>query len=172
MAKFLDFDFVTEIPPLEEPVLLFGTALGLLDLLEASRARPLPPGSILLETGGYKRAKVSRSREELHAQLAEAFQAPVASEYGMSETFSQGYALGAAPIYTLPPWCRVRLLDPTTLDDAGEGGVGLVALVDLANLDTSIGILTEDLGRAAGENAFEFLGRTSGAEARGCSYVW
>ncbi len=170
MAEFLDCAFAEVPPEGSEPVLLFGTALGFAKLLSQGSIRPLAPGSLILETGGYKGARTEWNREELHERLRETSGVMVRSEYGMSETFSQGYTSGVEPIYRFPPWCRVRVIDPFTLDDAASGETGLVALYDLANLDTTVGILTEDFGRRAGEeNAFEYLGRATGAEARGCS---
>src|SRR5205823_781741 len=38
----------------QQPVILFGTALAFLDLLQRSEALPLPEGSLLMETGGFK----------------------------------------------------------------------------------------------------------------------
>jgi hypothetical protein len=66
-----------------------------------------------------------------------------------------------------PPWARVRILDADGRD-VPDGGVGAIAIVDLANTGSVLAVQTADVGRRAGDG-FEVLGREPGAEARGCS---
>jgi hypothetical protein len=163
-----------------EPTALLGTALAFVHLLDALDARgariPLPPGSRVMETGGFKGRSREISRDELHARISEALGlAPthVVNQYGMTELASQFYdstlAQPERPRRKLgPPWARVRVLDPATGDPAVSGAIGSLSILDLANTGSVIAIQTADLGRAV-EDGFEVLGREVGAEVRGCS---
>ena len=160
------------------PVVVLATAWAVVQLLEALErlglAFRLPPGSRLFETGGYK----GRSRELSHAELLAALElrlglppSAVIREYGMTELTSHFYAApspgGDAP-FTAPPWVRVRVLDPMTLDEIETGATGLLAVFDLANVGSALHVLTEDLARAV-NGGFRLVGRAAGAELRGCS---
>jgi hypothetical protein len=96
---------------------------------------------------------------------------------GMTELASQLYddtlaaaaAGGKGSGYKRPPaWMRTRAVDPATLSDVPRGSDGVLLHVDLANLDTPMAVLTDDLGRVHGEG-FEILGRLSADDSRGCS---
>ena len=63
---------------------------------------------------------------------------------------------------------RTLVLDPLSLDPVPAGEVGILAHLDLANLGSVSAILTEDLGREV-VGGFQLLGRSPGAEPRGCS---
>jgi hypothetical protein len=161
------------------PVLVMATAFALVEALEALerlgvRFR-LPAGSVLFETGGYK----GRTRELSTGELAERTETwlgigeqRVVREYGMTELTSQFYsrtlAGGAPDLYAAPHWCRYRVLDPETLEEAAPGQTGLIAILDLANFGSALHLLTEDLG-VAEEGGLRLLGRASGADLRGCS---
>jgi hypothetical protein len=151
----------------------------LLDALEGARL-PLPEGSFVMQTGGFK----GRSREvdarTLRERIAGTFAIPehrVVSEYGMTELSSQLYgdglvrgALESDGIERLlvPPWVRATPCDPETLRPVAAGQVGVLRLDDLANLDSCCSIQTADLARADGERIV-LLGRAPGATPRGCS---
>jgi hypothetical protein len=163
-----------------EPCLLLGTALALshlLDRLGTSRVPPLPEGSRVMETGGFKGSTGALSPEALHARLRARLGVPpdrVVSEYGMTELLSQLYTpvlregAGAAGEHVPPPWLRVRALDPVTLEELAPGAEGLLAFFDLANLGSVCHVLTEDVGSVTGGRV-RLSGRSSGAEPRGCS---
>ena len=68
----------------------------------------------------------------------------------------------------VPPWVRTQVVDAETLEPLHDGSVGLLRHLDLANLDSVMAILTEDVG-VSGHGGFEILGRAVGAELRGCS---
>jgi hypothetical protein len=68
----------------------------------------------------------------------------------------------------VPPWVRVRMLDPSSGAEVAPGEPGLVTVVDLANTGSVLAVQTADLGRTVADG-FEVLGRSPGAEARGCS---
>jgi hypothetical protein len=164
-----------------QPVLVLATAFALaqwLDGLERMDLRfRLPPGSAVFETGGFKGRTRELTREELVEKLGIWLGIPpgsVVREYGMTELTSQCYtralAGGDPDLFVAPPWVRVRILDPATLEEAPAGAPGLISVFDLANLGSAVHVLTEDLGVAEGEG-FRLLGRAAGAELRGCSLV-
>src|SRR5690606_7542375 len=114
-----------------------------------------------------------RSREiaaaELRHRLAETFridESCVVGEYGMTELSSQLYegtvpgALLSGPpgVYLEPPWLRIQPVDPTSLRPVGEGETGLARIIDLANVDSAVAVLTQDLVRRRGPG-IELLGR-------------
>ena len=161
------------------PGLVLATALALaawLDRLEAAGERHrLPAGTVLFETGGFKGRRREVARPELLARAEERLGVPperVVREYGMTELTSQLYtgvlAGGDPDLFVAPPWVRVRVLDPETLEEEPPGAPGLVAVFDLANLSSAVHLLTEDLG-AMETGGLRLLGRATGAELRGCS---
>lgn len=168
------------------PVLVVGTAFAFVWWLEealgSDKVVSLPPGSRILETGGYKGRSRALSREELYRGLEAAFGVPpcrVVNEYGMTEMLSQFYEPVlrtaeeregplSARYHRPPPWVRTLVLEPSTLKPLPAGEVGVLAHMDLANLGSVSGLLTEDLGRAV-SGGFQLLGRSPGAEPRGCS---
>jgi acyl-protein synthetase LuxE len=163
------------------PVLVLATALALvqwLDWLDRVDLRfRLPAGSIVFETGGFKGRTAEVIREELLGRLFDRLGVgpeQVVREYGMTELTSQCYTRalqgGDPDLFVAPPWTRVRIFDPETLEEAPPGRTGLISVVDLANVGSAIHLLTEDLGRAEGDG-FRLLGRAAGAELRGCSQV-
>jgi hypothetical protein len=168
----------------EVPALVLGTSFGFVHLLDAlaGAVLPLPAGSRLMHTGGYK----GRSREvapaELRAELARTFAIDpraVITEYGMTELTSQFYEATLvdpdAPhgVYVEPPWARVVPVDPERLHPVPEGEVGIARIEDLMNVDSAWAILAADRVRRvrlpAGGTGFELLGRAPGAPPRGCS---
>lgn len=168
------------------PVCLLGTAFGFvhfLDWLEGEgRGRMrLPPGSRIMDTGGYKGRSREVPRAELYSLYGERLGVPlshVVNEYGMTELGSQFYdtvlrdrASGDGPrIKSVPAWVRVLVVDPETLSPLPAGSVGLLRFFDLANLHTVAAIQTDDLGVQIGQG-FEILGRAAGAAPRGCSLL-
>jgi hypothetical protein len=63
---------------------------------------------------------------------------------------------------------RTRAVDPDTLAPLPPGEVGILQHFDLANAGSVMAIQTEDLGVVAGDR-FTLLGRSPGAQPRGCS---
>ncbi len=170
----------------DQPCLVLATGLALaawLDALDALEegagtepALPaLPADSVVFETGGSKGRSRALGRPELLAGVARHLGVPaerVVREYGMTELTSQLYTRaldgGDPDLFVPPPWMRVRVLDPETLDEAPAGTLGLVALFDLANLGSAVHLLTEDLG-VLEDGGLRLAGRARGAELRGCS---
>jgi hypothetical protein len=164
-----------------EPVLVLATSFALVALIDACGGErvPLPEGSAVMHTGGYKGRSRVLEPEHLRASVAELFgisQAEIVAEYGMTELSSQlyeGTRPGAAlsgPRWTLlePPWLRVTPLDPVSLSRVPDGQAGLASFLDLANVDSAVSILTRDLVRR-NAHGIELIGRATGAPPRGCS---
>lgn len=169
------------------PVLLAGTAFAFVHFLDHCRERglrfALPKRSRLMDTGGFK----GRSREVPRAELYGLYRdvlglAPqyLVNEYGMTELGAQFYDATLldhqlrrrGPLRKIaPPWCRVSVLDPETLQPAEPGATGVLRFHDLTNLYSVAAVQTEDLGRTVDgpDGGFEVIGRAQGAEARGCS---
>jgi hypothetical protein len=168
------------------PLLLLGTAFALVRLLDdlAGARLPLPAGSVVMQTGGFKGRTREVSMEELRAGVQAAFQlgdGRVVGEYGMTELTSQLYegtiresALAArhpeaeAGTYFEPPWLRVTPVDPVSLMPVPEGEVGLARFIDLGNVDSAVSVVTQDLGRRH-DGGIQLLGRQAAAPPRGCS---
>lgn len=163
------------------PALVAGTAFAFVHLTDAM-ARDgitvtLPPGSRLMETGGFKGRSRAVERDTLYRTLEERLGIPsrrVVNEYGMTELLSQLYepvlrrGPGSRGVHVGPPWIRVRALDPVSLAPVPPGEPGLLAFFDLANLGSVSHVLTQDMGRVASDGV-RLEGRAPGAEPRGCS---
>ncbi len=160
-------------------VCIAGTAFAFVNLLDALRdantgALPLPAGSRLMETGGFKGRTRIVNRDELYGALAQLFaidESRIIAEYGMTELTSQYYdAAGTSQprIKHAPPWLRPRVVGPDerTLPD---GIVGSLVHVDLANRSSCVAIHTEDLGVRTTGGGLVLIGREQGAQLRGCS---
>lgn len=169
----------------DRPILLAGTAFAFVHWMDATDRRGecyrLPDGSRIMETGGFKGRSRVLSRGELYGGLERRLgvsRRHIVNEYGMTELLSQFYepvlreggGEGAREgrWHRPPPWVRTRILDPVTLAPAPHGSEGLLCHFDLANLNSVCAVLTEDLGVAV-QGGFRVLGRTGGAEPRGCS---
>jgi len=157
-----------------------------LDLLaERGALLPLPQGSRIMETGGFKgRARVVE-RDELYQRTCRTFglsERAIVAEYGMTELSSQYYdgALArpdAGPDGVRrkfgPPWLRTRVVgaDGSTLPG---GTVGALVHVDLANRSSCLAVSTDDLGvqfdpSDSDPGGLVLIGREQGADLRGCS---
>jgi len=164
------------------PFVLLGTAFNFVHLVEAfecaSRRYVLPPGSRVMETGGYKGRSREMPKADLHAALVRHLGvAPdhIVREYGMSELSSQAYDRVCGERedsrrFRFPPWARALVISPETGRDVDDGGIGLIRVFDLANVFSVLAVQTEDLGIRRGDG-FELLGRAPRAEARGCSLL-
>ncbi|MFY9269129.1 MAG: hypothetical protein WAO55_05190 [Candidatus Manganitrophaceae bacterium] len=178
-GRLLFEPLITALSTLREPVALLGTSFSFVHLLDFLRERslrlPLSAGSRLMDTGGFKGRSREIPREQLYSLYRENFGLSpeyCINEYGMSEMTSQFYdgiaGRSGRRVYVAPPQVRTRFLHPETLEPVSKGEVGLLAHYDLANIDSALAILTEDLGREV-EGGFVLLGRAPGAEAKGCS---
>lgn len=172
-ARFLsNTDVLDNACEQDEPVLLFGAAFGLMALGE-SRSRSLPPGSVIIETGGMKTRRREMRRDQLHDALSGFFGVPesqIWSEYGMAELMSQAYRPPAGA-FSFPPWAKWTIFDPEDpMQPVEPGNPGLLGIKDLANLYSVCNILTEDLAVEI-DGGFEVLGRLKGSDLRGCNLL-
>ena len=165
-----------------ESMVMLGTAFSfvhLLDYLAEKNLRfKLPPGSRVMETGGYKNRSRSLPKDALHALITERLgvsSADILCEYGMSELSSQAYDVRPdAPRdlrhFHFPPWARVQIISTETGREVRDDETGLVRVFDPANVFSAMAIQTEDLAIRRGDG-FELLGRAELAEPRGCSLM-
>jgi len=140
----------------------------------------LPPGSRLMQTGGYK----GRSREiepaELRRTMSARYGIPepwIIAEYGMTELSSQLYettlrddleGISSPRRLWVPPWVRATPVDPDTLQPVERNARGVLRIDDCANLDSVCCIQTADLGTGI-EDGIVIEGRAPDAAPRGCS---
>ncbi|MEN8694896.1 MAG: hypothetical protein ACN4GG_12610 [Akkermansiaceae bacterium] len=156
----------------QKPVILSGTALAFLHLMENHSSIPLPEGSQILETGGYKGTSRTLKKSELYQQLSQFFHLPdsaIHNEYGMTELSSQAYATGAEGTHRFPHWCQFQILCPETDKPLPAEQSGYLQIHDLANLHSVSAIRTQDFAIAHSDGSFTLLGRDPGALPRGCS---
>lgn len=162
------------------PVAIAATAFALVALLDALAGRgvtlALPPGSRVMETGGFKGRTRSVTRATLYRETSERLGVPldaIVAEYGMTELSSQYYDTPASRarieprVKAGPPWLRAIVVDGEGRA-VPDGVVGAIRHIDLANRGSVIAVDTEDLG-ALVDGGLVLLGRDAGAELRGCS---
>ena len=177
----------------QQSMVLLGTAFSFVhlleDLAEHNLRFALPPGSRVMETGGYKGRARALSKTDLHSFVTQQLGIPpahIVGEYGMSELSSQAYdlrlsasritdhslrsTLHAPRIFRFPPWARAQIISPETNRPVAEGETGLLRIFDLANVFSVMAIQTEDLAIRRGDG-FELIGRAERAEPRGCSLM-
>ena len=176
------------------PLLLLGTAFSFVHLLDLLAERnicvKLPPGSLVLETGGYKGRKRALPKAELHELITERLgvsSPQIICEYGMCELSSQAYdtvsgaecqvsgessriTQHASRSFHFPPWARAQIISSETGREVADGESGLIRVFDLANVFSVMAIQTEDLAVRRGDG-FELLGRAAFSEPRGCSLM-
>lgn len=153
-----------------QPVILFGTALSLWRWLETGGG-PLPEGSWIFQTGGFKGVNTDLQKPDLYQRFSEQWGVPdahIIDEYGMTELTSQFYALGVNGPHRAPPWMKAWVVDPETGREAARGGTGILRIIDLANIGSALALETRDLAVADGDG-FLLLGRDPKALPRGCS---
>jgi len=152
----------------DEPVGVLGTSFALVHACDGSATRPLPPGSFLMQTGGFKGRSRTLELDAMRALLRGRFgldDPQILGEYGMTELSSQAYER-APGRYRFPHWVRASLVDPETLERTTDEG--LLRIDDAANLDSCCAIQTSDLARIEDGDVI-LLGRAPGAVPRGCS---
>lgn len=165
----------------DAPVVICGTAFSFVQLCdhltEIDTTLNFPERSTVFETGGYKGRSRSVPKSELHEMISERLSIPethIISEYGMSEISSQAYdqvigTLGER-IFQFPHWVRGTVVSPETGEEVSDGDIGLLRILDLANVGSVCAVQTEDLARRRGAG-FELLSRAVATEPRGCSLM-
>jgi len=163
------------------PLIVIATSYALVRLLDELGTRRLDiwPHTVVMPTGGFKGKTRKISATELRDRVSAVFgidPRQVVGEYGMTELSSQLYE-GCLPggslemdpgIYVPPPWLQVCPVDPETLRPVEPGASGIARFIDLANVDSALCLVTQDIIRRRNDG-FELLGRLQGAPARGCS---
>jgi hypothetical protein len=162
----------------DKKVWLMGVTFGLLDLVDSgidlTFLKEHKDRLIVMETGGMKGRREEWIRDKVHAYLQEKMGLDsIASEYGMTELFSQGYAKSQGiftPAYTMRV-CLREVSDPFALvtQPYKTGGI---KVADLGNIDSCAFIETRDLGSLEEDGVrFKVLGRFDNSEMRGCSLM-
>jgi hypothetical protein len=161
-----------------EPYALLGASFSFVHLFEEleklGRSFQLPPGSKILDTGGFKNQSREWELEDFYDQLSRLLgvhRKDCINMYGMTELSSQLYDSGNEQVPSVksgPHWLKTRIIHPLTGEEVAEGERGVIVHCDLANFNSVTTILTEDLGMKV-EDGFLLLGRVQGTEAKGCS---
>lgn len=159
---------------------LMGVTFGLLDWIDSGQDfsfwnEAIKEGRIIvIETGGMKGRREEWIRDRIHIYMMEhmGFK-KVASEYGMTELFSQAYSFSDGifiPAQTMRILLR-EVNDPFSLVKS-PGKVGGIKVIDLANIESCSFIETRDLGSLEEDGIrFKVLGRFDNSEMRGCSMM-
>lgn len=156
----------------DRPILLFGVTFALIDFVKRF-PMALPDQTIVIETGGMKGRGMMLDRQKLHDRIAAAFSLPnIYSEYGMTELMSQAYT-NKHQQFVCPPSMYImvkELNDP--FKEAKTGKVGLLHIIDLANVHTASFLATGDLGIKHDNGTFAVLGRLDTRDLRGCHMLY
>ncbi len=158
------------------PTLLIGVTYALLDY--AQKYPQKLKHTIIMETGGMKGRREELTREEVHEQLKNNLGLNVIhSEYGMTELLSQAYSSGHG-LFNCPPWMKVLVRaedDPFMVTEANSIEdnikIGVLNIIDLANLYSCAFIATDDMGKLYKDASFEVLGRLDNSDIRGCGLM-
>lgn len=151
-------------------------------LARAGRRLQLPPGSMVLHFGGWKRLQrqaVDRARLNAEVEQVLAMDEPcIRDVYGFTEQLGliypdDGHGVRMAPVYS-----EVIVRDPVTLESLPDGMPGLLEFITpLPHSYPGVALLLDDMGRIVSRDRardgrygtrFEVLGRAQGSEIRGC----
>lgn len=164
----------------DRKIWVMGVTFGLLDWVDSGQdfsfwRDAVDAGRlIVMETGGMKGRREEWIRERVHEFLKSAMGLKqIASEYGMTELFSQAYA-DSAGIFSPGVSMRVQLREVTDpfAKVTQAGRVGGIQIIDLANIDSCPFIETRDLGSLEEDGIrFKVLGRFDNSEIRGCNLM-
>lgn len=167
--------FIEESERTNTPVYLLGATFSFIHFVEYTKDKnlefQLPKGSRLMDTGGSKGRSIEMSSGQFKQLVAEAFNLPVedcVNMYGMTELSSQFYDQNESGRQKAPHWVRTIVINPENGLCVQDGERGILVHYDLANFHSVLGVMTEDLGITENDG-FYLLGRSEGAEAKGCS---
>jgi len=166
-----------------EPVAMIGATSAFVYFLNACRRKRmrfcLPPGSRIVDGGGYRGRFGELTRQDYYDLVAAHLGVPethCVNTLGMAESATNYFdrtlreaVLGAEPRERrkpAPPWTRVFARDPATGERLAHGMPGLLVHYDLANLPTVIGVLTDNLGFTEPDGSFEIIGRARVIDGR------
>jgi len=163
------------------PVVLIGASFAFVNICDTCEAQgqrwQLPPGSRMVDAGGFKGRSRAVDVDTLRAAVERVFGIPsrqCINLFGMTELASQLYdgadvplgPLGERPKSVLP-WVRPQVRDAHSLELRSSGS-GLLEVVDLCILDRPYVVLTGDRGIAT-EAGVASAGRIERGQSRGCS---
>ncbi len=175
-VTYLDANNLTLLEQQTTPVWVFGTGFHFVELFDQGKKFPLPPGSLVIETGGTKGKTREVTREEYLRILEEGFAVrpwQILSEYGMSELASQAYEWlehcenHKARMMRFPWWVDVQATDAKGASHQEE--FGALCLFDHARIDIPLPIRTQDLVTTRKNGSFALKGRVPVAALKGCS---
>ena len=161
-----------------EPYALLGATFSFVhafdEMQRGGKRYRLPPGSRVLDTGGFKGRTRDVAASEFYGQI-QALLGVAPSDcinmYGMTELSTQFYDDGndrsGAP-KSGPHWIRTRIVNPLSGAEIPRGEAGILVHCDLANYNSAAAIMTEDVGIAC-DGGFVLLGRAGDTDAQGCS---
>jgi hypothetical protein len=162
-------DTIQELEQVGQKTILLGVTFALLDFSMAFKQQL--KHTIVMETGGMKGRGKELTKMELHHLLCKNFGVEtIHAEYGMTELLSQAYSTGNGR-YVCPPWMKVMVQsedDPLLIETVG---IGLLVIIDLANIYSCCFIATEDIAKVYEDGSFEVLGRMDYSDLRGCSLM-
>ena len=177
--------FLDEAAADGEPVMLMGASsayLYLLDYLDKQgKTYALAADSRVFDTGGFKSTRTDMTVDDLYAAFERVFgvkRSHCVNMYGMTELSSQIYDQNILSYYTDGSSNLSQSHAVVGAFGVPRSGFAYAgrrwragcdrALSNLANWNSCLAILTEDLG-ARTEHGYVLNGRAKGAEARGCS---
>lgn len=172
------FDDLVKAEQSGTPYALLGASFSFVHVIDemerTGKTVVLPPGSRILDTGGFKGQSRELKPDAFYDKLEATFGVPrnrCINMYGMTELSSQFYDDGNAicpSVKSGPNWLRSRVINPITGQNMPDGEMGILAHTDLAHFNICTTVLTEDTGIVV-DNGFQLIGRASGIEAQGCS---
>lgn len=155
---------------------LFGTGFQFVSLYDKSKAYPLPRGSCIIETGGFKGLSRKVDSKSYYEFLSEIFKIPqnqIYSEYSMCELSCQAYgqassdSLERGPCFRFSPSVKVYVMrEGGALYPSGRGAL---VVFDHLRSDFPWPIRTQDFVDLSQDGSFFLLGRLPGAVLKGCS---
>ncbi|KHF41907.1 LuxE/PaaK family acyltransferase [Halalkalibacter okhensis] len=176
-------DELKKVEQSKEPVLIIGATFSFIHLLDECKKKnmnfELPPKSRLMDTGGAKGKSREIEPKVFKEEVGKLFSVPIENclnMYGMTELSSQMYDGNflhdesdyLTPKKHAPHWVRTVVMDIERMEEKAIGERGIIVHYDLANVNSVLGILTEDVGIRA-DHGFYLVGRAEGADAKGCS---
>lgn len=163
------------------PVVMLGGSFAFVHLCDALLARGrswvLPPGSRMVDAGGFKGRSRELDVDALRGAVGSTFgiaRDRCTNIFGMTELASQLYDAVDTPLGPkgerpkgTTPFVAPRVRDPFSWRPA-ERGPGLLEVADLCILDRPHVVLTGDWA-VAGEHGVAITGRVRPSESRGCA---
>lgn len=180
-------ELLAEFRARQVPVCLIGYTYMLYQYVVAPLAAAgvrlqLPPGSMVLHFGGWKRLQAQAvDRERLNAAVQSVFamdEPSIRDVYGFTEQLGVIYPDDGRGVRLAPVYSEVIVRDPITLEPLPDGAPGLLEFITpLPHSYPGMALLLDDMGKIVSRDAehngcygtrFEVLGRAQGAEIRGC----